>query len=891
MSGRFSGFKSIAAIFALVLGAFVPLPTSAGAAASTTLSVTQPAGYAPYADGVWYEDLLWIKNGNRIRALDSSGNEFRSYTFPSSTGSFSGAYRVAFDPVTGRMFFGTDFAPMKLWWIDLDDLVAATMPGAIDEIQPVQIFQGLGTECRYNTGGIAFRPAVNGGSDELYFGCPHSSDVSKNKLYKISIPTTGVVTSATVVANGPFAYSFIDLEYRAQDDMLFALMRSGAEGEASYIARIRPSAATPTSPSTVIESTMVSGQGGISGIEIDSTGAIFYTTYQNSTTSPAGYQLTQEAPTGVGEGIYTYPDSGLTDYSYSHDLIAVGGSQSLSDGLLGYQTNGHGGLVKITGTAASNSVAIPYTVTFHANDGTSSTLTQEAGTSTALDSNAFVRSGYAFAGWDTIALGGGTDYADEATYAFDANLDLYAQWDLETYNLTFDSQGGTAVAATTFDVETSVASPSDPTLDGYTFTGWATSSSGTPVTFPYSPAAGDRTLYAQWSAITYNLTFDPQGGSAVDATTFDLDSQISEPAQSIRSGYTFEGWATTSSGTPVGFPFTASAGDFTFYAQWSLNSYVLTFDSQGGSAVSATAFDVANGISEPAASSRDGYTFAGWSTSSEGSALTFPYSSSAGDLTLYALWTLNTYNLTFDSQGGSNIDATTFDVENLISAPSAPAREGYDFLGWSTSAEGSAVTFPYAASAGDLTLYAQWQEIEVASPSAPVGRPLPQVTSVTDSKENGTLFGLVGSNLDNVTKVVIGGIEVVLVDVADHELSIEGLDALQPGNYDIELYGPFGRLVVQGLFRIDAVDAGPVGSTKLLEDGLLKVRVFNAASGEKIQIFHNGREIAWVRTIDEGDPRLHNGYLVRTVNLRPGKNVFEIYVDGERIRRNAYAGS
>lgn len=883
-----------ATIAALVLGVGIAVPgLPAAAAASTTLEIAKPPSYASYGDGVWYRDFLVLKVSNKIRIVDQFNFELVEFTIPTpaTTSEFT-APRVGFDQASGRLFYGTGFNPMKIWYLDVDDIIDNFNDfEALSTLQPVQIFQGLGVECRYNAGGIAYRPASLPRTEELYFGCPHSSDVSKNKLYKISIPTTGIETSATVVANSSHTYSFIDLEYRAQDDMLFAVMRSAQDGEASYIAKIRPSATTPTSAQSVLSSSVVSGQGGIAGMDIDANGSIFYTTYQNSITSPAGYQITQEAPSAVSEGIYTYPNSGLTEYSYSHDLIAVGGSQSQSDGILGYQTNGHGGLIKITGTPASSSVQIPYSVTFHSNDGSSSTSTQEAGTSTALTTNSFVRPGYTFAGWDTVALGGGTAYADGATYAFDANLDLYAQWTLNTYSVTFDSQGGSSVADSTFDVENSVIAPSEPTRDGYTFAGWATTTAGTAVTFPYAPPAGNLILYAQWDPISYNLTFDSQGGTAVTGTTFDLESQIAEPEQSIRSGYTFEGWATTSSGIPVGFPYTASAGDLTLYAQWTLNTYNLSFDSQGGSAVSPTTFDVENDISEPEAPTRGGYTFAGWAASTVGSALTFPYGASAGDLTLYAQWTLNTYNLTFDSQGGSDVPAATFDVENPVAAPSAPTRDGYTFTGWSTTNDGSAISFPFSAGAGDLTLYATWQESEILSPAAPVSRPMPKVTRVADPSGDGALFGLVGSNLADVSKVVIGGIEAVLVDASDPELLIKGLEALEPGNYDIELYGPFGRLVVQDLFEIQELDHGPLGSTKLLDDRLLKIRVFNAASGEKIQIFHNGREIAWVRTVDETDPKLHKGYLVRTLKLKPGKNVFEVYVDGERIRRNAYAGS
>ena len=268
----------------------------------------------------------------------------------------------------------------------------------------------------------------------------------------------------------------------------------------------------------------------------------------------------------------------------------------------------------------------------------------------------------------------------------------------------------------------------------------------------------------------------------------------------------------------------------------------------------------------------------------------FPYTASAGNLTLYAQWSLNTYNLTFDTQGGSAVTATTFDVENSVAAPSDPTRDGYTFAGWATTPSGTAVTFPYSPAAADLTLYALWQEVVELSPSAPATISVPVVTDLYEAPGSDDRHSLVGLRLADVERIFIGGIEVTLVAQSDTLITIVGLEGFAPGNYDVELFGPFGRLIVQGLFQQSSTDPGPIGSTKLLEDGILKVRVFNAASGEKIQVFHNGKELAWVRTENPRHPKLHRGYLVRTVVLRPGKNVFEFFVDGERIRRNAYAG-
>jgi len=102
-----------------------------------------------------------------------------------------------------------------------------------------------------------------------------------------------------------------------------------------------------------------------------------------------------------------------------------------------------------------------YTVTFDANGGTGSTGPQSANynVATALTANGFSRTGYTFAGWNTAANGSGTSSADQASYGFTASVTLYAQWTINQYTMTFDSNGGTSVGAITQDFGSAVTAP------------------------------------------------------------------------------------------------------------------------------------------------------------------------------------------------------------------------------------------------------------------------------------------------------------------------------------------------------------------------------------------------------------------------------------------------
>src|ERR1035437_3921856 len=121
---------------------------------------------------------------------------------------------------------------------------------------------------------------------------------------------------------------------------------------------------------------------------------------------------------------------------------------------------------------------------------------------TALTANAFTRTGYTFTGWNTVAAGTGTSYANGATYPFTARVTLYAQWAV-AYTVTFNANSGTGtMAAETHNVPTALTANAF-TRTGYTFTGWNTVAAGTGTSYANGatyPFTASVTLYAQWSA-------------------------------------------------------------------------------------------------------------------------------------------------------------------------------------------------------------------------------------------------------------------------------------------------------------------------------------------------------------------------------------------------------
>ena len=173
------------------------------------------------------------------------------------------------------------------------------------------------------------------------------------------------------------------------------------------------------------------------------------------------------------------------------------------------------------------------------------------------------------------------------------------------------------------------------------------------------PNTSGFTLYAQWTANPLTVTYDSQSGSAVSAgSTVTGGSIAASPGTPTRAGYTFAGWfAAASGGSAITFPYThGRTSNFTLYAQWTVNPLTVTYDSRGGSAVSAGSTVTGGSIAaSPGTPTRAGYTFAGWfAATSGGSAITFPYTHGrTSDFTLYAQWLTPQTGFTITGAPGS----------------------------------------------------------------------------------------------------------------------------------------------------------------------------------------------------------------------------------------------
>ena len=315
---------------------------------------------------------------------------------------------------------------------------------------------------------------------------------------------------------------------------------------------------------------------------------------------------------------------------------------------------------------------IQYTITFDTDGGSEiDPITQDYGTDITPPDDP-MKEGYTFVGWDK-----------EIPSTMPAeNMTITATWQINQYTITFDTDGGNEIAPITQDYGTKITIPENPTKTGYTFKGW---DKEIPGTMP----EGDMTITATWAINQYTITFDTNGGSEIAPITQDYGTEITAPEDPTKTGYTFMGWDKE-------IPSTMLAEDMTIKATWQINKYTITFDTDGGSEIEPITQDFGTEITIPESPSKTGYTFKEWEGIPEDNLMP------AEDLIITAKWQINQYTITFDTDGGSAIDPITQDYGTEITIPKNPTKIGYTFKEWD-------IEIPDIMPAENMTIKALWQ--------------------------------------------------------------------------------------------------------------------------------------------------------------------------------------
>ncbi len=295
---------------------------------------------------------------------------------------------------------------------------------------------------------------------------------------------------------------------------------------------------------------------------------------QNYASYPGGAH-----PTGCFVGATYKANDGTTSFVVEDNAVGATASvRTNSFTRTGYNFTGWTANQDGTGQAVSQGVSrtfaahetfyaqwavAPRVVTFDGNGATSGTMAnQSSTTSVRLTANAFSRSGYTFAGWNTDQAGtSGSAYADEATFGFVSSIALFAQWTLNPvssapapaptptqYTVVFEVEAGQPVVTQVVEEKKTITPPANPTRVGYTFDGWKISSLGELVyDFSKMLITSPVTLTAVWVPNKYTVTFKKSAASKVITKSALHSEKLARLAPPKKAGYKFAGWRIGSS--------------------------------------------------------------------------------------------------------------------------------------------------------------------------------------------------------------------------------------------------------------------------------------------------------------------------------------------------------
>ncbi len=379
------------------------------------------------------------------------------------------------------------------------------------------------------------------------------------------------------------------------------------------------------------------------------------------------------------------------------------------------------------------------TITFDSDGGSKveSKKVKEGGTIVLPESE---KEGYALDGWydDDTEVTNKTKFKEDTT--------LKAKWkEVKTFKVTFDTKGGSKIDPMTVVCDEKLELPEEPTKEGYSFVNWKDKKDKEISDGDKLPCE-DITLTANWQKEadkTYRIVFDTKGGSSEKSLTVNCGDKVPELPIPTKSEYTFVSWA-DKNGKVISKGASLTCEDITLTANWEKKKdFKVTFDSKGGSSVSAITVKCGNKLPALTSPTKNEYKFVAW-TDKNGKAILEGALLTCDDVTLYADWkkdetAASTFDVTFDSNGGSAVSARIqVKCGNVLPSLPKPTREGYTFVAW-TDINGKAILEGALLSCENIQLKADWKKNETATPT-PTAAPsaTPEATATPTSAPSPT---------------------------------------------------------------------------------------------------------------------------------------------------------
>ncbi len=270
------------------------------------------------------------------------------------------------------------------------------------------------------------------------------------------------------------------------------------------------------------------------------------------------------------------------------------------------------------------------------------------------------REGYTFTGWDA------------AYDSIIADVTITAEYEINTYTITFQDWDSTVLFTDSVDYGGSATAPTNPERENYTFTGWDVE---------FSNISSDLTVTAQYSINSFVVIFADWNGLILKEEEVNFGSEATAPTNPERDGYTFTGWDVA---------YDSIVAEVTITAEYVINTYAVTFQDWDGTVLVTDSVEYGNAATVPAAPEREHYTFTGWDVD---------FTVVTNDVTVTAQYSIHRYLVIFSDWDGFILKEEEVGFGSAAIAPSNPEREGYTFTGWDAA---------YDSIIADVTITAQY---------------------------------------------------------------------------------------------------------------------------------------------------------------------------------------
>ena len=328
-----------------------------------------------------------------------------------------------------------------------------------------------------------------------------------------------------------------------------------------------------------------------------------------------------------------------------------------------------------------------------------------------------------------------------------------------------------------------------PEKTGYDFGGWYTNAvfEGEAVTEVATSETEDLTFYSKWTVTNYSIVYmDGEETLNLAPASYTINDTVTLPTDVTKTGYTFDGWYTTSdfTGDAVTEIALDTTGAKTFYAKWTAISYNIVYEGVEETLSPAT-YTIEDEVTLQTPV-KTGYDFGGWYTNSvfEGEAVTEIALGSTEDKTFYAKWTATVYTITYmDGSTPLDLAPASYTIEAAVTLPAA-TKDGKDFIGWYDNAgfTGDAVSEIALGTTGNKTFYAKFVpsrapatyiDADGVEQTAPLCITIDDTDPETYAFEDGGWYVVKGEVAFTTTLTVNGSVNLILAD--DAKLTVTGM--------------------------------------------------------------------------------------------------------------------